>query len=234
MIASCEADAIELQVNDDGEGIAPERVERLSDLFHQAENDGWASKRGLGVGLSLVKSLVELHGGSVRAESPGPGKGSRFTIRLPRHTANRGADTDKNRKPSPPFGHRRRVLVVDDNQDVATSTAMLLRTYGYEVEVAHSGAAALDIAARYRPEIALLDLGMPGMDGCELAAALRRSPESKDTVLIAVTGWGQAEDQRRTREAGFAYHMVKPVSPEALQELLQGIDPAAPQAGQTN
>lgn len=234
LAARCDEETIRLEVSDDGEGIDPAMAGEIFELFQQAQDGGRSTRRGLGVGLFLVKSLVELHGGSVTAESAGAGRGSRFTISLPRPQLGTLPTEAEPQLPAPPPPVGRRILVVDDNEDVSASTAMLLRTFGHQVETAHNGTEALERARTYRPDIALLDLGMPDMDGCELAVALHRLPETRHTVLIAVTGWGQEADQRRTQEAGFSWHLVKPVQPDKLQTLLQEIGASGIRAEEAN
>ncbi len=211
-----------LRVRDTGIGIAPELLPRLFDMFFQAERRTKKSQGGLGIGLSLVRGLVELHGGNVEAHSGGPGTGSEFVVRLP--LAARDEAKDDPRAPTGPAPEPmlapRRVLIVDDNVDAADSLAMLLRTKGQEVEVAYDGPSALAKAEAAPPAVAFLDLGMPKMDGYELARAFRADPVLKDVILVALTGWGQPEDRERTKEAGFDHHLVKPAEVDALHELL--------------
>jgi signal transduction histidine kinase/CheY-like chemotaxis protein len=215
-----EGDQVVITVRDPGIGIAPELLPRIFDLFVQGDPLLVRNAGGLGIGLTLVKNLVELHGGTVTAASAGPGKGSAFTVRLPALPA--GAE------PEGPHGAAAeaapcRVLVVDDNVDAAESLALLLQLLGHEVKVAHDGPTALELAPAFRPHLALLDIGMPGMDGLELARRLRPLSGLETTVLAALTGWGQEDDRRRTREAGFTYHLVKPADPQTLKELLAGV-----------
>jgi CheY-like chemotaxis protein len=183
------------------------------------DNAAARSQSGLGIGLTLVKSLVELHGGTVTVHSAGAGMGSEFVVRLPLIPITEqmtGGEPGRTRPAAP----SRRVLVVDDHADAADSLAMLLRMEGHEVRVARSGPAAVREVRADRPEVILLDLGMPGMDGFEVARQLRQSPGLTDICLVALTGWGQEEDRRRTREAGFDDHFVKPVDPDDLRALL--------------
>ena len=201
-------------VEDNGVGIAPEMLERVFDAFVQGSGvQGGSGREGIGIGLSLARKLTELHGGRISATSRGAGQGSRFTVCLP--LADVAAEVPR-RQPSAGAGARHRFLVVDDNVDAATSQAQLLRLLGHEAETAHSGEAALSTAASYRPEIVLLDLGMPGMDGFACARELRRMPELNGATLIAQTGWNQDEDRRRTAAAGFDAHLAKPVDIDAL------------------
>ncbi len=209
-----------VHVRDSGVGMAPETVPHIFDLFVQADRSAARSQGGLGIGLTLVRQIVELHGGSVHAASPGLGQGSEFTVRLPALAA-----APAPAEPKPRAGHAgptrgRRVLVVDDNQDVADSLALVLRLGGHDVRVAHDGPAALEAAHAYRPEVVLLDIGLPGMTGYEVARRLRQEPPAGLALLIALTGYGQEEDRRRSSEAGFDVHLTKPVDPADLKELL--------------
>jgi CheY-like chemotaxis protein len=212
-----------LRVRDTGIGIAPDMLPRVFELFVQAEPAATRSQGGLGIGLTLVKNLMELHHGTVEAHSPGLGQGSEFVVRLP--LSARGAEAEKpaddQALPQQPSG--RRVLVVDDNRDAADSLAALLRLQGHEVRVAHGGPAALELAKDYRPELVFLDIGMPRMDGYEVARRLRQQPGLGDVCLVALTGWGQEEDRRRGKEAGFDYHLTKPAEPAVVQQLLASL-----------
>lgn len=200
-----------VDVVDRGIGIPPDELERVFDLFSQVREHQGRAEGGLGIGLSLVQSLVRLHGGSVRAESEGPGRGSAFTVRLPLAQAeSRAADPE----PQPALTRAstpRRILVADDNVDAATSLASLLRLGGHDVTVVHDGREAIEMATRERPEVVCLDLGMPGVDGIQAATEIRRNPATAGALLIALTGWGQPADRERTRQAGFDAHLVKPV-----------------------
>jgi PAS domain S-box-containing protein len=208
-----------IRVQDDGVGIPADLLPRVFDQFVQAEQSLARSKGGLGVGLTLVRKLVEMHGGSIEARSEGVGKGSEFVVRLPAKRQSRHAGPTGSAAAS--AGRtRRRILLVEDNRDAAEVLADYLRTQGHEVAVAHDGPAALDVAARADPEIVLLDLGLPGMDGYEVARRLRHEGASSAPVLIALTGYGQEEDRKRASEAGFAHHLTKPFEPEALERLL--------------
>ncbi len=211
-----------IQVRDTGVGIPPEMLRQIFEMFTQVGTTLERSQGGLGIGLTLVKRLVELHGGVIEASSPGPGKGSVFSIRLPL------AESPVARPPRAiePAGQsadrQRRILVVDDNRDSADSLTLLLRMMGHEIQTAYGGKAALEILENYHPGIIFLDLGMPGMNGFEVAQHIRAMPQVKDTLLVALTGWGQEEDRRRTKESGFNHHLVKPADPAALQQLLAG------------
>jgi PAS domain S-box-containing protein len=210
-----------LRVKDTGIGIAPEMLPRLFELFMQAERSLARSQGGLGIGLALVKKLVEMHGGRVSASSAGPGKGSEFTIRLPVLPAHAGQEA-KAPAPGPvQTPERLRVLVVDDNVDAAESLAMVLRFLKQDVQVAHDGPSALEAARTYRPDFIILDIGLPGLSGHDVARELRQQPEFRETLLVAVTGYGQDEDRRRSQEAGFDLHLTKPVEPSDLEKLLR-------------
>ena len=202
-------------------GIAAELLPRVFDLFTQGARSLDRSQGGLGIGLTLVKSLVELHGGTVQASSAGPGQGSEFVVRLP-------AAACRVRRPArPPAAGdgataRRslRVLVVDDNVDAAESLATLLRLEGHRVRTAYDGPAALRAAREECPEVVLLDIGLPGMDGYQVARSLRQEPGRENVMLVALTGYGQQEDRRRAQEVGFDKHLVKPVTLEVLRAIL--------------
>jgi signal transduction histidine kinase len=213
------------RVKDDGVGIAPELLPRVFDLFIQGDRSLARSEGGLGIGLTLVKRLVELHGGTVTVQSDGPGTGSEFTVRLPLLKEEAAGKKDEKGGDSsfvlrPSSLRSRRVLVVDDNLDAAESLAMLLKVEGHEVRTASDGPAALDVAATFRPEVVFLDLGLPRMDGYEVARRLRAQPNAAGVLLVALTGYGQEEDRRRSEEAGFDAHLIKPADPEAVQQLL--------------
>jgi two-component system CheB/CheR fusion protein len=192
---------------------------RVFDLFVQAERRLDRSQGGVGIGLTLVKRLVELHGGRIEAHSPGLGQGSEFVVRLPAFFGPRPGEQDAASKSADAFAMpRRRVLVVDDNHDAADSLAMLLRLAEQDVRVAYDGSTSLAHAQEFQPELVFLDIGMPGMDGYEVARRLRQQPGLENAVLVAVTGWGQEEDRRRSLEAGFDGHIVKPAEPRNLRE----------------
>jgi signal transduction histidine kinase/ActR/RegA family two-component response regulator len=207
-------------VRDNGIGISAEVLPAIFDMFMQANRATDRSQGGLGIGLTLVKSLVELHGGSISADSAGLGQGSEFIVRLPVAVAQQLGQQQATAGRSSERLPQRRVLVVDDNEDAAASMGMLLKYLGTDVEIAHDGPTALSTIDRYRPDVVLLDIGMPGMDGFEVARRIRERAEFDSIVLIALTGWGQAEDRSRTREAGFDHHLVKPADIRALQSVL--------------
>jgi PAS domain S-box-containing protein len=214
-------DEVSISVRDNGIGISPEMLPLLFEIFTQATPALDRSQGGLGVGLSLVKGLVELHRGRVEAHSDGPGHGSEFIVRLPlaaSESRSVGHSTSRNGKPRPTTG--RRILVVDDNRDGADSLAMLLEAQGHDVTVAYDGKHAIQSAEVLRPDLTLLDIGMPGLDGHETCRRIREQPWGQDLVLIALTGFGQEEDRRRTLESGFDHHLVKPLHPDDLERIL--------------
>jgi PAS domain S-box-containing protein len=211
-----------VSVRDDGMGISPELLPYVFDLFVQEARGRRRAQGGLGIGLTLVKRLIELHGGAVEARSEGVGRGSEFLVTLPmvELPAIPRADGSPSEDGIAGNGNRRRVLIVDDNDDSVESLAMLLGYFGHEVEKASDGESAMQAAERFAPDTILLDLGMPGMSGYEVCRAIRRQPWGPPMTLIALTGWGQIEDRERTREAGFDHHLVKPVEPVVIRELL--------------
>ncbi|MGH8220443.1 MAG: ATP-binding protein [Steroidobacteraceae bacterium] len=209
---------VAIDVHDNGGGIPSELLPHVFDLFVQSERALDRSQGGLGIGLSVVRSLIERHGGSVSAASEGVGRGSTFTIRLPR--LERVAETPAPRPAT--RGPRRRVLVVDDDADAADSIAMLLSLDGHEVEVAYTALAGLEAAVRLVPDVILLDIGLPRMNGYEMAQRLRSNEALRATRLLALSGFGRAEDRERSHAAGFDEHLVKPASLEALERALSG------------
>ena len=213
-----ERDETVVEVSDTGEGIEPEELPRLFEMFSQGNRTSRRSQGGLGIGLALARRLVQMHGGSVSARSDGSGKGSCFIVRLPVGAAPRRAFPVSLQETSAVAP--RRVLVVDDNRDAADSLGMLLKFLGADVAVAHDGPAALETFEAYRPGIVLLDIGMPGMNGYEVARAIRGKAGGRRVPLIALSGWGQEDDRRRAREAGFDHHLIKPADIGALQSLL--------------
>jgi PAS domain S-box-containing protein len=223
-----------VSVRDNGIGIPAEALPSIFDMFSQVDRNMERSAGGLGIGLALVKGLVEMHGGSVVAESPGSGKGSTFTVRLPvladRAEPAPGAPADEGAAAA---GPKRRVLVVDDNRDAAASMAMLLRLMNDEVRTAHDGVEAVQAAEAFRPQLVLMDVGMPRLDGYEATRRIREQPWGKAMAIIAVTGWGQERDKVLSQEAGCDGHLVKPVNLSELEQLLAerpgGDTPAAAQ-----
>jgi CheY-like chemotaxis protein len=208
-----------VRVRDEGIGIAPDQLSRIFEMFAQVDTSVERSQSGLGIGLTLVRSLVEMHGGSVEARSDGIGKGSEFVVRLALRRDGAPVELAAAVAESAPVSGRR-VLVVDDNRDSAESLAMLLRHLGHTTEVAYDGEHALSTAESFRPDVLLLDLGMPRMSGFELCRRIRASDWGEEVLLIAQTGWGQDRDRERALEAGFDGHLVKPVDHEALLKLL--------------
>jgi CheY-like chemotaxis protein/two-component sensor histidine kinase len=206
-----------LRVTDEGAGIDPKFLPRMFDLFVQADRTRDRLKGGLGIGLTLVKRLVELHGGTVNAFSDGLGRGSTFTVRIPRIVPSR--DTAE-AEPQARSTLRVQVLLVDDNADSREMHGLMLEADGHEVYKAEDGPSALEIFRRTRPQVAVVDIGLPGMDGYELARQLRSEPSGHEVVLIALTGYGFPEDRERSRAAGFDDHLVKPVAPEDLRRHL--------------
>jgi len=208
-----------VRVRDTGIGIAPEFLPHIFDVFVQGDRSLARSQGGLGIGLTLVRRLVEMHGGTVAVSSAGLGYGSEFVIRLPAVTEmqTREFPSAPRMQPRATDALRRRVLVVDDNVDAATSIAMILKLTGYDVHCVYDGPSALKAAEVYRPDAVVLDIGLPGMSGYEVAKQLRERPDFKRTPLVAVTGYGQDEDRQRSLEVGFNHHLTKPVDPNALQ-----------------
>jgi PAS domain S-box-containing protein len=223
-----------VRVRDDGAGIPADMLPRIFEMFTQVDRNSRQAQGGLGIGLTLVRRLIEMHGGTVEAHSEGADRGCEFVVCLPLGPVQQTADSDGQRKveckngaPAP----ARRILVVDDNRDSAESLAILLRIVGNEVQIAHDGLSALEAGKAFRPAVVLLDIGLPGMDGYEVARKLRKTPEGKDALLIAQTGWGQEEDRLRSTEAGFDAHLTKPLDLAALQSVLANLDPAPAAAG---
>jgi PAS domain S-box-containing protein len=220
---SAPGDEAVIRVRDSGIGIAAEQLPRIFEMFTQVDTSLERSVSGLGIGLTLVKSLVELHGGTVEVSSAGLGHGSEFVVRLPITAATHEPSPDSTkREPTPAMN--RRILVVDDNPDSATSLSMLLKITGNEVRTAADGAEAVAQAEAYRPEVILLDIGLPKMNGYDACRAIREQSWGKDMLLIALTGWGQEEDRQKSKDAGFNGHLVKPVEFSALQVLLASFD----------
>jgi len=218
-----------IAVSDTGIGIPAHALLSVFDMFSQVGSGAERAQGGLGIGLSLVRQLVEMHGGSVEAQSGGPGNGSRFTVRLPLApgTATQHASAGDTAPAAAPDSAGLRVLVVDDNVDAALTLAMILDIEGYATRVAHSGMQALEVAAAFLPAVIFLDIGMPGMDGYDTACALRRMPALDEPCLVALTGWGSEHDRARSREAGFDHHLTKPVDLGTVQQLLAGMAAAA-------
>jgi len=220
-VTAAQRDAeLSILVEDNGIGIAPADLPRVFGMFAQVRSAQDHAAGGLGIGLALARGIVELHGGRIDAASAGTGMGSRFTVRLPSIVAPnvpaRVADTVRNGS----LGPNKRILLADDNRDAAESLAIILRLEGHDVELAHDGQSALDRFAQRRPDVALLDIGMPNTNGYEVARRIRATPDGRDVLLIAITGWAQDADKAESRAAGFDHHLTKPIEPDALIELL--------------
>jgi signal transduction histidine kinase/ActR/RegA family two-component response regulator len=216
-----------IRVLDNGIGVAPDMRGAIFELFTQAQPPPAGAEGGLGIGLTLVRRLVELHGGAVAAHSEGIGKGSEFVVRLPLAPEVAGAGPGATSTPGFATPAHRRIIVVDDNRDSAESLAELLRLRGNETHVAHDGIEALRMVSDLRPDVALLDLGLPKLSGYEVAERIRGQDSGGGIVLIALTGWGQEEDRRRSRDSGFDFHMTKPIEFSALLQLLAATAPTA-------
>ncbi len=226
-----EPEALVIFVRDTGIGVSQEMYTEIFKMFVQAEPGHERAEGGLGIGLALVKALVDLHGGHIEVQSAGRDRGSTFTVTLPRSVIVAdpvAAAAPSAGQPAHKVGPRR-VLVADDNADGADLLATLLELSGHEVHVAHDGAEAFEMATRVQPHVALLDIGMPGLNGYELAERIRREPWGGQMLLIAVTGWGQEDDKRRAKAAGFDHHMTKPMDPMQLESIFAA-NPAAPRA----
>ncbi len=212
-----------LSVSDDGIGIAPDMLPHVFELFAQAEHGTKRAQGGLGIGLTLARNLAELHGGTLDARSEGLGKGSEFTLSLPlvETAAEQSSRAPSDAQTAVSAGHR--LMVVDDNADAAESLAMLLRLQGHDVDVAFDGESALEIVKARQPELVFLDIGMPGLDGYEVARRIRALPEGGKTVIAALSGWGQSEDRKRSAAAGFDHHLVKPPELNQVEEIVAGL-----------
>jgi two-component system CheB/CheR fusion protein len=214
----------QIRVKDNGVGIAPDVLPRVFDLFTQADASLERSQGGLGVGLTLVKRLVELHDGAVEAHSAGLGQGAEFVVSLPLLPA-QPASTPVEKQIEPPRESSTplRILVVDDNIDAAHSLQLLLELSGHHVSTVHSGLETLEAARAYKPDVILLDIALPGLNGYQVAERLRATPDTQNVVLVATTGYGQDEDRARAAQSGFDHHLVKPIDPDVLAGLLTAI-----------
>jgi CheY-like chemotaxis protein/two-component sensor histidine kinase len=213
-------DELVVSVEDSGIGIAPEDIGKVFDMFAQLRSAQEHAAGGLGIGLALARGIVELHGGTIDVASAGPGQGSRFTIRLPNVRAARLPVSAPQTSRDGQARSARRILVADDNRDAAESLAIILRLEGHEVDLAHDGQAALRAYAERRPDVALLDIGMPRTNGFDVAREIRATPGGERVLLIAITGWAQDSDKAQSRAAGFDHHLTKPIEPDALIGLL--------------
>ena len=217
--AAREAEDAVIRVADNGRGITTEMLPRVFDLFVQGERTLARSEGGLGVGLTLVRRLVELHGGSISAVSEGLGQGAEFVVRLP--CGDRQPVSAQQFPASPAGNGPRRVLLIDDNRAANETLTDLLELWGHEVFTAETGVQGLELARSERPEVILLDIGLPDLDGYEVARVLRSEPETASLTVVAVSGYGQPSDRRQSLERGFDDHLVKPVEPAVLRELLE-------------
>ena len=224
-------ESVVLSVRDTGAGLAPDMIDRVFELFTQMQHERRA-RGGLGIGLAVVKRLVELHSGSIAAESPGLGRGSLFRVTFPLATRHERVEAGRaSENVIPLFKNDARILLVDDNTDITESLSLLLRGHGYSVHTAEDGAAAIRIAEVLQPDIVVLDLGMPDPDGYAVARWIRQQPWGVRARIVAVTGWGQPEERRRTQEAGFNAHLVKPVDGDQLLQIIATMSrPAAASA----
>ncbi len=213
-----------IRVRDTGIGIPAEMLSGIFDMFTQVDRSLDRSQGGLGIGLTLVSRLVAMHGGAVEAHSAGPGEGSELVVRLPLLPAEQGREpVSTGERETAPAVLSRRILVVDDNRDAADSLAMLLGVQGHEVHTCYDGLAAIEAVRTFRPQVALVDIGLPTIDGYEAARRIRETAEGKAIVLVAITGWGQEEDRRRSAQAGFDRHITKPVELRELESVLAAL-----------
>ncbi|MGH8251240.1 MAG: PAS domain S-box protein [Steroidobacteraceae bacterium] len=226
---------IVISVRDNGIGISAAMMPRMFALFTQADDARGRSEGGLGVGLALVRGLVELHGGLIEAQSEGPGRGSEFIVRLPLDLPETASADDFTGSFGPMAAQAMKILVVDDNVDAADSCCTLLELSGHKVRTAYAGSRAVELAGTFQPDVVLLDIGLPDIDGYEVARQIRATPSGKQVALVAVTGWGQDEDRRRALEAGFDHHLTKPLAADAMEALLASLSaPASPGARPTS
>jgi len=226
MTVSREGNEAVIRVKDNGDGIAPELLRQIFELFTQVDGSLGRSYGGLGIGLALARNLVEMHEGRLQAFSAGLGKGCEFTIKLPVLLTPTAREEKTGFEQSESLGQSLRVLVVEDNVDAADSLSLLLRLYGHEVQVARTGPTALEMASASRPDLVLLDIGLPGMDGYQVAKHLREKPEFKDVMLCALTGFTPSEaDRHRQQKTGFNHYYVKPLDMAKLLELFKMVGP---------
>ena len=221
LVARCEVGDVVIRVADSGIGISAAALPRVFNMFSQVHSTTDRSEGGLGIGLALAQGLIELHGGTIEANSAGLGCGSEFTVRMPRRAVVELVQNTSNAAPTTRETRRRRILIADDNRDSAETLAALLRMEGHEVTSVHDGPVALSVFGELKPDVALLDIGMPGLTGYEVARKMRQSAPRAPLTLIAITGWGQDIDKERAFAAGFDHHLTKPVDPQRLVELLK-------------
>jgi signal transduction histidine kinase len=221
LIARCEGSDVVIRVADSGIGISAAALPRVFNMFSQVHSTTDRSEGGLGIGLALAQGLIELHGGTIEANSAGLGCGSEFTVRMPRRVVVDLVQNTSNASPTTRATLSRRILIADDNRDSAETLAALLRMEGHEVKSVHDGPVALSVFGELKPDVALLDIGMPGLTGYEVARKMRQSAPRAPLTLIAITGWGQDIDKERAFAAGFDHHLTKPVDPQRLVELLK-------------
>jgi signal transduction histidine kinase/ActR/RegA family two-component response regulator len=222
--AQPEESRVTVRVRDNGVGISTEMLPRIFEMFAQVDRSLERAQGGLGIGLTLVKRLVEMHGGSIEAHSEGPNRGSEFVVRLPVALNQNATQPEAAGGEHAATRFSRRILVVDGNRDSADSLAMMLSILGNEVRTAHDGLEAVDLAATFNPEVVVMDIGLPVLNGFDAARRIRDQPGGNDIVIVALTGWGQEDDRRRSLEAGFDHHIVKPVDLLTLEKLLDELE----------
>ena len=225
LTAEQQAEHVVIRVKDNGIGISADQLPRIFNMFVQADTSLERSVSGLGIGLTLVKNLVEMHGGTVEALSEGIGQGSEFVVCLPISVANVRTTASSADRLKPATTVPRRILVVDDNRDSAKTLAMLLDVTGHQTQIAFDGLEAVAAAETFRPDVVLLDIGLPKLNGYETAITIREQSWGKDMLLVALTGWGQDDDRQKSKDAGFDAHLVKPVEHSVLTKLLAELVP---------
>jgi CheY-like chemotaxis protein/two-component sensor histidine kinase len=229
--ARAEEGSVVIRVIDDGVGLPPHALPLVFEMFTQVDRARGDARGGLGVGLSIVRTLVAMHGGSVEARSEGPGRGAEFIVRLPTLSGSGKPAAPTRSADTPPRTSGRRILVVDDNEDSATSLALLLELQGNALRTAHDGHEAMEVAEAFRPDLIFLDLGLPGLDGHAVCRQIRTQAWGRALPIVALTGWSQEEERRRSQESGFTHHLVKPADPAVLGRLLAGLPAPPTEAG---